>query len=174
MGRNGKLNHNLKTDRIREGIYGYEFILVFERDAGVEHDIVITESDIENLKCAKAAIYAASSVLLRRLGLKFADVKKFFIAGGFGTYVDVSKAITIGMLPDLPLENFIFIGNSSLVGSREVLLSYEAMRKTESIASKMTYFEISVDPVYMDEYIAALFFPHTDLSSFHSIGVSRM
>lgn len=169
MDRNGKINQNLKTDRIREGTYGYEFVVVFERDASVEHDIVITEVDIENLKCAKAAIYAASSVLLRRLGLKFSDVKKFFIAGGFGTYVDVSKAVTIGLLPDLPRENFIFIGNSSLVGSRETLLSYEAMRKAEAIARKMTYFELSVEPVYMDEYVSALFFPHTDMGRFPSV-----
>ncbi len=167
--RSGKINRNLKSERIKEGMYGYEFVVVFEREAGVEHDIVITEVDIENLKCAKAAIYAASSVLLRRLGLSFNDVKKFFIAGGFGTFVDVSKAITIGLLPDLKIEKFIFIGNSSLIGSREILLSYDAMLKAETIAHKMTYMELSVEHMYMDEYVSALFFPHTDMNRFPNV-----
>lgn len=164
--RSGKINRNLKSERIKEGVYGYEFVVAFEKEAGVEHDIVITEVDIENLKCAKAAIYAASSVLLRRLGLSFNDVKKFFIAGGFGTFVDISKAITIGLLPDLEIEKFIFIGNSSLIGSREILLSYDAMLKAEAIAHKMTYMELSVEHIYMDEYVSALFFPHTDMNRF--------
>ncbi|MBM3253671.1 MAG: DUF4445 domain-containing protein [Candidatus Omnitrophica bacterium] len=167
--RNGKINRSLKSKRIKEGVYGYEFVVVFEKDSGVEHDIVITEVDIENLKCAKAAIYAASSVLLRRLGLSFDDVNKFFIAGGFGTYLDIPKAITIGLLPDIAPEKFIFIGNSSLIGSREILLSYDAMVKAETIAHKMTYVELSVEHMYMDGYVSALFFPHTDMNYFPNV-----
>jgi uncharacterized 2Fe-2S/4Fe-4S cluster protein (DUF4445 family) len=169
INRNGKINRSIKSERIREGMYGYEFVVVNEKDAGVECDIVITEVDIENLKCAKAAIYAASSVLLRRLGLSFKDVKKYFIAGGFGTFLDVSKAIEIGLLPDIALDKFIYIGNSSLIGSREILLSYDAMKKAEEIARKMTYFELSVENIYMDEYVSALFFPHTDMNRFPNI-----
>ncbi|MFH0838888.1 MAG: ASKHA domain-containing protein [Candidatus Omnitrophota bacterium] len=167
--RNGKFNRSLKTERLRQGESGYEFVIAKKEDSHSSRDIVITEADIENLKCAKAAIYAASSILLGKVNLRFKDVKKFFIAGGFGTFVDIEKAITIGLLPDLSREKFVYIGNSSLIGSRETLLSYDAMRKAESIAKKMTYIELSVERSYMDEYVLALFFPHTDLSHFPSV-----
>jgi uncharacterized 2Fe-2S/4Fe-4S cluster protein (DUF4445 family) len=103
------------------------------------------------------------------LNLRFEDVKRFYIAGGFGTYLDIEKAVTIGLLPDLERSKFVFIGNSSLIGAREMLLSYEAFHKAEEIARRMTYLELSVEPEYMDEYVKALFFPHTDMARFSSV-----
>lgn len=173
IGRNGKINPNIQSKRIRETEVGREFILVYKDETDLEHDIVISEPDIENLKCAKAAIYAASSILLRRLGLKFEEVEQFFIAGGFGTYLDIEKAITIGMIPDLPRKKFTFVGNTSLAGAREILLSYDATKKSEEIAKKMTYFELSVEPMYMDEYVSALFFPHTDTNRFPTVKIPK-
>lgn len=169
--RDGKINQKILPQRIRMGKYGPEFVLVFKKDAGVDHDIVLTEPDIENLKRSKGAIYAATSVMMRRLGIGHDQINKIFIAGGFGTYLDIEKAVTIGLLPDIPREKFSFVGNSSLVGSREILLSYDAMRKAEEIARKMTYFELSVEPIYMGEYVSALFFPHTDRNLFSSVKV---
>ena len=83
--------------------------------------------------------------------------------------MDIEKAISIGLLPDLDRSKFEFIGNSSVVGARQILLSYEAMKKAEEIAKKMTYIELSVEPAYMDEYVSSLFFPHTNLSRFPSV-----
>lgn len=148
---------------------GKEFVLVAKKDAGGHQDIVITEADIDNLKRSKGAIYAACAILLKKLDLRFDDIEQFYIAGGFGTYLDIDKAVTIGLLPDLERRRFSFIGNSSLVGAREILLSYEAKVEAEKIAGKMTYIELSVEPAYMDEYVSALFFPHTDLTRFPSI-----
>lgn len=167
--RNGKIVETITSSRLREGEEGKEFVLCFKEDADTDSDIVITEADIENLKRSKGAIYAASSILLRKLGLDFIDIEQFYIAGGFGTYLDIDKAIIIGLLPDLDRKRFSFIGNSSLVGSREILLSYEAKVEAEQIAKKMTYIELSVEPTYMDEYVSALFFPHTDLSRFPTV-----
>lgn len=125
----------------------------------------------KNIKRAKAAIYSAASVLVRHMNLNFRKIKKIFIAGGFGTYIDINNAITIGLLPDLEKTRFIFVGNSSLAGARQILLSYEAMKKANEIAHKITYFELSVEAKYMDEYVAALFFPHTDLSKFPNVKI---
>ncbi len=171
MDRDGKLNRNIKSDRIREGIDGLEFVLAMKGQTAIDRDIVITEADIENLKRSKGAIYSAASVLARKIGVEFKDIKKIYIAGGFGTYLDVEKAITIGLLPDLPREKFTFVGNSSLIGAREILLSYETMKKAEEIARKMTYIELSVEPAYMDEYIASLFFPHTNMEKFPTVKI---
>lgn len=170
MDRSGKLNMGIKTRHLRMNDADEpEFILAFKEETDSGKDIVITESDIENLKRSKGAIYAASSIMLRHLGMKFDDVSEIFIAGGFGTYLDIDKAVFIGLLPDISRKKFQFVGNSSLAGSREILLSYDAMLKAEEIARKITYLELSVDPKYMDEYMSALFFPHTDASRFPSI-----
>lgn len=168
LDRDGKIK-TISHRRFRENETGREFVVVFKEESGSSSDIVITESDIENLKRAKGAIYSATASLVRHMGLSFANVQKIFIAGGFGTYIEIENAIKIGLLPDIERPRFSFIGNSSLAGARHMLLSHEAMEKAEEIARKMTYFELSVDPGYMDEYMAALFFPHTDLSRFPSI-----
>jgi uncharacterized 2Fe-2S/4Fe-4S cluster protein (DUF4445 family) len=148
---------------------GREFVVAFKEESEASSDIVISEADIENLKRAKAAIYSATAILAKHMNIKFSQVQKIFVAGGFGTYIDVKSAIDIGLLPDLDKSRFIFVGNSSLAGARAILLSYEAMKKVNDIAKKITCLELSVDPVYMDEYVAALFFPHTDLAKFPSV-----
>jgi len=155
--------------RIRKGQEGKEFIVVPAADADAGADIVITEADIENLKRAKAAIYSASALLTRRMNFEFSQLVKIFIAGGFGTYLDIESAIRIGLLPDLERSKFAFIGNSSLAGARQALLSYEARKKADEIARSMACIELSNEPAYMDEYMAALFFPHTDLTRFPSV-----
>jgi len=155
--------------RIRSGNNDQEFVVCFKEDIQSQADIVITEADIENLKRSKGAIYSATSILVKHLALEFSAVSKIFIAGGFGTYLDIEKAIRIGLLPDLERSKFVFIGNSSLAGSREILLSDSAMSQANALASKITYFELSVDPGYMEEYGQALFFPHTDLAKFPTV-----
>ncbi|MBP7216419.1 MAG: DUF4445 domain-containing protein [Candidatus Omnitrophica bacterium] len=156
------------TARIRDGENGKEFIVCSKEASAQGIDIVITEPDIDNIKRAKAAIYSATATLLKHTNLSFDNVKKVFIAGGFGTSIDIDKAIAIGLLPDIDKKRFIFVGNSSLAGARQLLLSFEAMAQAHDIAKKMAYFELSVDTAYMDEYMAALFFPHTDLTLFPS------
>ncbi|MBU0709628.1 MAG: DUF4445 domain-containing protein [Candidatus Omnitrophica bacterium] len=168
--KNGKIKA-LDKKRIRDGEYGREFVVAFKKESDLTGDIVITEADIENLKRGKAAIYSAASILVRHMDLSFPDIKKIFIAGGFGTSIDVKNAVDIGLLPDLEIGKFVFVGNSSLAGSRQALLSYDAMKQAKEIANKITYLELSVDPEYMDEYMAALFFPHTDLAKFPSVKV---
>jgi uncharacterized 2Fe-2S/4Fe-4S cluster protein (DUF4445 family) len=166
----GKFNQ-IKSPRLREGEFGAEFVIAFGKKAESSSDIVITEADIENIKRAKAAIFSAASVLIKQMDLEFNDIKKIFIAGGFGTYIDIENAINIGLLPDIERQRFIFVGNSSLGGAREVLLSYQAMKRIKEIAKRVTYFELSIESRYMDEYIAAMFFPHTDSARFSSVKI---
>ncbi len=168
--RSGRMRGGLKTSRLREGEEGPEFVLAWEKETEGDHDIVITETDVANLIRSKGAVYAGAAVLVRSMGLRFEDLGEVFIAGGFGNYLNVEKAIMIGLLPDIPLERIHFIGNSSLRGARQAMLSYEALNKVREIARKMTYFELSVDPIFMDEYTAALFLPHTNMELFPSVG----
>ena len=170
LDRDGKIKSG-NSPRLRKGENGAEFVIAFKEETETFADIVISEADIENIKRAKAAIYSAAATLVKHMNLEFGQIKKIFIAGGFGTNIDVYNAVSIGLLPDLDISRFKFVGNSSLAGSRAILLSHEAMEKADEIAKKITYFELSVDNRYMDEYMAALFFPHTDLSKFPSVKI---
>lgn len=171
INKSGKFNNHPGCSRIREGADGLEFVLVDKKDTSIDKDIVITEADIENLKRSKGAIYSATSVLAKKIGLEIGAIKKIYVAGGFGTSVDIENAIFIGLLPDVDRKLYQFVGNSSLIGAREILLSYATMKKAEDVARKMTYIELSTEPVYMDEYIASLFFPHTDAERFPTVRV---
>jgi len=173
MTKDGKFNAGISDKRFKKRHGETEFIVVPKERSASGKDISITEGDIENLKRSKGAIYSAASMLLAKIGLSFESLDNIYIAGGFGTCMDMEKAIIIGLLPDLPREKFRFIGNSSLIGARETLLSYEAMKKVEEIARKMTYIDLSTEPKYMDEYVSSLFFPHTDLGRFPSSSIKR-
>ncbi|MDA8087356.1 MAG: ASKHA domain-containing protein [Nitrospiraceae bacterium] len=150
---------------IRKGDWGMEFVLA-EGPAG---DITLTGVDIENIIRAKAAIYAGVSALIKEVGLDLSAIEKVYIAGGFGNYLNVGKAVILGMLPDMPMEKFVFLGNTSITGSYLGLVSDSLRREAEEIASKMTYLELSVSTGFMEEYMSALFLPHTDSSQFPTV-----
>lgn len=161
----GKFIREVKTGRIRNGVDGPEF-LIFSRDG---RDIVLTEVDIENILRAKAAIYAGVSLLLKEVGFGLDAIERVYIAGGFGNYLNVDRAIILGMLPDLPKDKFSFLGNASITGAYLCLLSKELRKEAGIIASKMTYLELSVSKRFMDEYISALFLPHTHMRLFPTV-----
>ncbi len=161
----GKLIREAAPSRIREGSEGVEY--AFYEQGGVT--VALTEPDIENILRAKAAIYAGVGLLLAEVGFTMDMIERVYIAGGFGNYLNIERAIILGMLPDLPRERFRFLGNTSIAGAYLGLLSSELREESEQIASKMTYMELSVSRGFMDEYMSALFLPHTDLSRFPTV-----
>ncbi|MBF8251633.1 MAG: nqrF 1 [Deltaproteobacteria bacterium] len=114
----GKFREGLDTNRIRRGENGMEYVLVWRVESGIDKEITLTEVDIDNLIRAKGAIYAGFTTLIGEVGMTFDSIDKLYIAGGFGRYIDVERAITIGMLPDMPLDKFEFLGNTSVTGRR--------------------------------------------------------
>ncbi len=161
----GEFIENLNSERVRDGEDGKEYLFY----KGITKDIVLTEVDIENVIRAKAAIYAGVSLLIKEVGLSLDDIEKVYIAGGFGNYLNIEKATILGMLPDMPTEKFSFIGNTSVMGAYLCLLSEDLRKDAEKIASHMTYIELSVSGNYMEEYMSAMFLPHTDLSQFPTV-----
>ncbi len=131
--------------------------------------IIVSEIDIENIMRAKAAIYAASALLLENIGISYKDISRIYIAGGFGKTLDIENAVAIGLLPDVPRERFAYIGNASLAGSYRLLVSARNRELQRDIARRMTYIDPGADPRYMDHYTAALFLPHTDSGLFPSV-----
>jgi uncharacterized 2Fe-2S/4Fe-4S cluster protein (DUF4445 family) len=167
--RGGHFQTKLPTPRMRVGDGGPEFVLAWEDETELDSDIVITESDVKNLLRAKGAVFAGIRTLLITLGLEVEDIEKIYVAGGFGNYLNIRDAVVIGLLPDLPLERYQFIGNSSVKGACMSLLSQQAWVEAQDLAGKMTYIELSVGNLFMDEFISSLFIPHTDLSLFPSV-----
>jgi uncharacterized 2Fe-2S/4Fe-4S cluster protein (DUF4445 family) len=153
--------------RLTEGDEGLQFQIA---PAGNEHqEIVITQADIDNLVRSKAGVFAAIRVLMESTQTKLEDLDAIYLAGGFGNFLNVRQAVTIGMLPDIPLEKIQFVGNTSIAGAKTVLLSRKALKAAEKIAKSMTYFDLMSHPGYMDEFTKANFLPHTDLSLFPSV-----
>jgi len=132
-------------------------------------EIVITQADIDNLLRSKAGVFAAIRVLMEATQTRLEDLEMVFLAGGFGNFLNVRHAVTIGMLPDVPVERIRFVGNTSIAGAKMALLSREALRRAEEIAASMTYFDLMSHTGYMEEFIRARFLPHTDLSLFPSV-----
>lgn len=157
-------------DRLRETEEGKEYVLAYEQEYGNEQTIAITENDVQNLLRAKAAIFAGIRIMLDKVQLPLQAIQRVYIAGGFGSSIDIGSAIDIGLLPDMPLKLYSYVGNSSLQGALTVLLNCAAIEKSRLIASRMTYLELSVGNSFMEEFVSALFLPHTDLSLFPNRG----
>ncbi|MEN6438309.1 MAG: ASKHA domain-containing protein [Syntrophobacter sp.] len=166
---NGRFRTDLNTSRIRMGENGAEYVLAEAPDTQFGQDITLSEGDIDNLMRAKAALFAGYVTLLQNVGLTFQDIEQVILAGAFGSSINIENAITIGLLPDLPRERFQFVGNGSLQGATLLALSRELLGEERRVAEMMTNFDLSDTPGYMDNYIAALFLPHTRLELFPTV-----
>ena len=169
--RSGKFNHHLDTSRLREGRSGYEYILALEEENGTDHDIVLNEVDIENFIRAKAAIYAGIKTLVEEVGLKINDLEQIILAGAFGSFIDLDAAMTVGLLPEIPSEKMMYVGNGSLMGGRMSELSNHIRKDVVEVVGRMTSFELSEVNSFKDQYMASLFLPHTDLTLFPSVKI---
>ncbi len=165
----GKFNLSDRHKRIIERDGEIQFIVAYSKDTESGKDLTITESGIGNVIRSKGAVFAAIKSLMDYVGVKFDEIGTFFVAGGFGTYLDIPKAIGIGLLPDIDPKKIQFVGNSSLMGARIALLSGHAIERSAKIASGMTNIELTTYQPFMDEYVAAMFLPHTDRRLFPSV-----
>ena len=169
IGQDGKFNQSLNDKRIIMEDNDPRYILAFPEETETREAITISESEIGNLIKSKGAVFAAMKSLVDYVGLTFDQLNSIYIAGGFGSSLNIPKAIAIGLLPDIDPQKIQFIGNSSVMGARMALLSAPAFEKAINIAKKTTNIELSNYLPFMDEFIAALFLPHTDTRLFPSI-----
>ena len=158
------------ADGVRELPDGsVDYLLVPAEETAGEEEIVITQADVNNLVRAKGAIYAAGNLLLQNLGMEWCDLSAIMLAGGFGERLDKDNAVAIGLLPDVPRDRIQFVGNTSLQGAVMVAEDAQNYWKAREIAGRMTYFELSTHPDFMDEFVSACFLPHTDAEKFPSL-----
>jgi len=162
----GKFERDLDTTRIRQKEGIYEYVLAWKDETQIDRDIALTEVDIQNLIRAKGAIYSGCITLLEEVGLSVKDLEHIILAGGFGSYIDLERAMVIGLLPEIDPSKVTYIGNGSLMGAKMSSLSNHIRRNVAEVTKNMTNFELSETSSYMDNYIAALFLPHTDMQQF--------
>jgi len=165
----GKFNRTLNTPRIRQTDDIWEYVLVYKENTAIDRDITITEPDIDNLIRAKGAMYSAALTLLEEIGMSITDIKRIILAGGFGSYVDLQSAITIGLLPEIEPEKVTYLGNGSLLGCKINALTNALRRDVMNVVNMMTNFELASTRSYMDHYMGALFLPHTEMNYFPKV-----
>ena len=169
LDRGGNFVMTAPTPRLRRGAHGPEYVVAWAAETVAGRDLVLSKVDVDNLLRAKAAIYAGYTVLCESVGVDPAQVQQMLIGGAFGQYLNIEKAIQIGLLPDLPWERFHFLGNTSIKGAYLALLSRSARRRVSDAAARMTYLELSADNSFYHNFTSALFLPHTELDRFPSV-----
>ena len=144
------------------------YILATAAESETGREISITEVDIDSFIRAKAAIFSAINIMLSSLDMDVSVLSHVYVAGGIGSGINMENAVRIGMLPDIDRELFEYLGNTSLSGAYAMARSDCAVDKVDELASNMTYMELSTNPRYMDEFVAACFLPHTSRELFPS------
>ncbi len=165
----GNVNLMAGSSRVRDGAHGGEYVIVWGAESESGEDIVLTRVDIDNLLRAKAAIYAGFSILADTVGVPLEMTDRVLVGGSFGKYINVEKAVQIGLLPDMEWSRFEFLGNTSVKGAYAALLDWRMRDRITEIAKRMTYIELSADNSFYDAFTSALFLPHTDMSRFPSV-----
>lgn len=158
----GEFRQSLQDKRLIRGNGQLEYIVAFPEETETGQALVLAQSDIDNIMRSKAAVFAAIKSLVDYAGLTFDQISRIYLAGGFGNYLNIEKAIGIGLAPDVPRDKIEFVGNSSLMGARMALVSYHAFEKAISISQGITNIELSHYAPFAHEYIAALYLPHID------------
>ncbi|MDR3631372.1 MAG: ASKHA domain-containing protein [Desulfocapsaceae bacterium] len=162
----GKFNRSLGTKRVRDNNGIWEYVIAWADETQIGRDIALTEPDIDNLIRAKGAIYSGCMTLLEEVGLSVDMIERIILAGGFGSYIDLEKAMTIGLLPETDPDRVTYIGNGSLMGARMSSLTNKIRQDVIEVTKRMTNFELSETPSYMNNYVAAMFIPHTEIEKF--------
>lgn len=154
----GHFVEGLQSSRIRKGELGWEYVVAWADETSIGRDIPITLDDVRQIQLAKAALYAASHILLRELGITTPD--KIILAGAFGSRIDTTKAMVLGMIPDCPLDRVFSVGNAAGDGARIALLNRDKRLEAQEIARTIRRVELPVDPDFQSEYLQATSFPH--------------
>ena len=153
--------------RVRRDAHGMgRFVLAEPEESETGREISINEVDIDNFIRAKGAVFSAIETLLNAVDMSVDAIDHVYVAGGIGSGINMKNAVNIGMFPDVDLEKFTYIGNSSLTGAYAMVMSDAAIETCQKVASNMTYLELSTHPGYMDAFVAACFLPHTNAKLF--------
>lgn len=167
----GRFNKNIASPRFRMKGGSPEFVIAWQHETSLGNDITITQGDVRNVQLAKGALYAGAKMLMRRLGIKKID--QVILAGAFGSCLDPTAAMIIGMFPDCDLKNVCAVGNAAGDGARLVLLDRKKRREAEKIAARVEYVELTIEAGFQKEFLNSMYFPHQQDDFPHLRGIVR-
>ncbi len=165
----GKFRPNRMGDRLIRDKESPAFVVAPAEETVNNTPVIISQIDLDALIRSKAAMYSILTTLINQVSMKFEDLENIFVAGAFGRHIDPRQAVVLGMLPDLPLQTYVPIGNSSLKGARKILLDASTWDRCHKIAKKITYIELNVNQEFMIRFSGSRFIPHTDHTLFPSV-----
>jgi uncharacterized 2Fe-2S/4Fe-4S cluster protein (DUF4445 family) len=170
----GKLNAVVAGSHLNKTGHELTFTVLPAKESGTHTDLTISQADLDSLSRSKAAMYTILETITTAVGVELRKLSTFYVAGTFGSFIDPRSAISIGMLPDLPIKSYIALGNSSIGGASMLLLDRSSMDEISKIRDRITYMELNVNQDFMNRFSAAKFFPHTDPSLFQSVKIHSM
>jgi len=156
--KNGRINGNLSSPRLRKNENGYEFVIAWAKETATGQDITISTSDVRAVQLGKGALYSGAKIMMKTLGVERLD--RVILAGGFGSYIDPERAMVLGMFPDCDLKNVFSVGNAAGDGARMALLNREKRLEAERMARQVEYIELTTYPDFTEEFVNAMSIPH--------------
>lgn len=161
-----RFNKNIQTKRLVIDKGELKFVVAWREETGLKSDITISSKDVQEIQLAKAAIHAATMVLMAEKNLTESDLDRVFIAGAFGNNLNIENAIFIGLLPDVPTEKFGLVGNTAISGARMALLSKDVRKEAEDLSKNMQYIELMAMPNFRKEFMNSMFIPYRDMRKY--------
>jgi uncharacterized 2Fe-2S/4Fe-4S cluster protein (DUF4445 family) len=149
-----------------------EFIIASKDETSLQRNITISQNDIRELQMAKGAFYCGTRLILQKVNelyKKDLTINQIFLAGAFGNYINKNNAKFIGMIPDIPEDRILQIGNAAGIGAQNCLLNQDLRNKAQELLRSINYVEIAVQKNFQKEYAESLYFPHLNLSFFPSL-----
>ncbi|MEM2297496.1 MAG: ASKHA domain-containing protein, partial [Ignisphaera sp.] len=159
LNRRGKFAREIKSSRLIVENDLLRFVVAKAEETSIGRNIVVDEKDIDSLLLAKAAVASGFKMLLRYAGLESNDLSRVFVAGSFGSYINMENALTIGLLPNIPISRFIFVGNAAIVGAKAMLKSKEFREKASKIARAIEYVELAAQQEFSRIFMESLYLP---------------
>jgi uncharacterized 2Fe-2S/4Fe-4S cluster protein (DUF4445 family) len=171
--KSGVFNKEQKSDRFRKNpdTKQPEFVLAWAEETSIEKDVVITQKDIRQIQLAKGALYAGCKLMMRRMGLEKVDMVK--IAGAFGTHVDRTKALIMGLFPDCEIDRIQGVGNAAGDGCRAALLNRRKRIEANWCSRNVEYIELTVEKDFQQQFMEAMQLPHMTDPFPHLEGIVR-
>ncbi len=169
----GRLIPETGGGRVLHGPGGLSYMVASGTETSTNKPITITQVDIDAVMRSKAAMYAILTTVIGQVGITFPELRTIYVAGAFGRHILPRQAIILGMLPDLPLDIYVPVGNSSLAGAKKILLDHSARKRLAEVVNKITYLELNVSQEFMLRFSGARVIPHTDPSLFPSVPLFR-
>ncbi len=151
-----------ENSEVGNGRFGPQYLLVPAKDSGSNHDIAITQKDINEIQLAKGAINAGLNILLEVTDTAVEEVEEVIIAGAFGSFLDVKNAIAMGLFPRLPKATYRQVGNAALIGAKWMLVSQEARQRAQQITDQTIYQELTIYPKFSRHFALGMLFPRPE------------